>query len=926
MKLKRLILLTSLFLVPLPIFASTPAGTVIRAQASAEFDWDGHTYSVNSNTVSTLVLPVYAFDVSPDGSVPDPGQVRHAFPGNTVYLNYILINHGNVEDSYYLTSILVGGSFEPYRRAIYWDINRNGVLDPGEDVPINYLGNIEPEDPVYLILTVDVPPVTHEGDSVFINIVAQSANDTTLIDSNNIAFIEVLSGAVMSATKSAMPSGAVNPNDTVAFTINFINSGMASADTVIVTDWIGRNGSLPYVTYLPHSFQTQPSAQLYYYRNSTNEWVTQEPDDPGDVGGLRAIFFDISPGQNGYFRFSVTIDPDAPETVITNLGYIYYHVAGSNAGYELVTNNTINNIRYEPVVHIGPFNNSRALPGGEGSEDDIQSVDTVTAGRWVYFRNTILNAGPGDALVEIGYDTTGSGFPEGTVVELTAANFGEPLYDSDGDGLVDIGPLNEDDSIHIGVRIFVPSELNDTVYHPLTVFVFPQGIEDHRNITVNRFKLVSEPLPVSISLGKTVLPDTFVYSNTPLRFTIDFVNTGQVPLTAFNIYDVLDTVLADVHGITSGAIPNLDDPSDSVVVAAMYDSTIRLIRWRIDTLPPGFHGQVSFTASISPDSGVSEGYLYNIASAISSEMQFADTSNRVAVHFVVPALDIKKSVDRASAELGDVVRFAVSVTNNTPGGEALHDIVVTDTLPVGLRVVEGSVRLEGESHIDSVKLSHGNRILEVYLDSLESGAHVRISYLAAVGPGAKPDRLWNRAYAVGYLPTNSPMRAGPAKACVDVREGFATTRGFIFGKVFIDRNDNRVQDPGEPGVPDIGIQTDDGIYVLTDSAGRYHIPSLSPGPHILRIDPHTIPENVSAPPTSIDFMNDGFVQLVDLKPSANLKANFRLIPHESVVRKYRDFELRKTALPGFETFKFHVRLPSTYFETAKAELKPDAPM
>ncbi|PTA68798.1 DUF11 domain-containing protein [Deinococcus arcticus] len=92
--------------------AGTPAGTVITNTAEIVFTPEGGTTPnppIPSNPVTTTVLPVPSFtitpnDGSPDRTVPDytrPGQTATARPGDTVSFAYTLTNTGNVPNEAY---------------------------------------------------------------------------------------------------------------------------------------------------------------------------------------------------------------------------------------------------------------------------------------------------------------------------------------------------------------------------------------------------------------------------------------------------------------------------------------------------------------------------------------------------------------------------------------------------------------------------------------------------------------------------------------------------------------------------------------------------------------------------------------------------------------------------------------------------------
>lgn len=94
--------------------AATEAGTVITNTAEIVFTPKAaRPHPVESNKVTTTVLPVPSFtivknDGSADVTTPDyskPGQTATARPGDTVVFPYTLTNTGNVpNESYVLTN------------------------------------------------------------------------------------------------------------------------------------------------------------------------------------------------------------------------------------------------------------------------------------------------------------------------------------------------------------------------------------------------------------------------------------------------------------------------------------------------------------------------------------------------------------------------------------------------------------------------------------------------------------------------------------------------------------------------------------------------------------------------------------------------------------------------------------------------------
>ncbi len=105
--------------------------------------------------------------------------------------------------------------------------------------------------------------------------------------------------------------------------------------------------------------------------------------------------------------------------------------------------------------------------------------------------------------------------------------------------------------------------------------------------------------------------------------------------------------------------------------------------------------------------------------------------------------------------------------------------------------------------------------------------------------------------------------------------------GTILGKVFDDQNENAVQDKGESGIPGVKLATEEGIVVVTDPQGRYHIPAVKPGRHIVKIDGHTLPQQTK-------FVTEEAVLIKSTEGMLNV-VNFAVkLPEPQIPKQYRD--------------------------------------
>ncbi|HSV27784.1 MAG TPA: hypothetical protein VLH60_07815, partial [Sedimentisphaerales bacterium] len=114
--------------------------------------------------------------------------------------------------------------------------------------------------------------------------------------------------------------------------------------------------------------------------------------------------------------------------------------------------------------------------------------------------------------------------------------------------------------------------------------------------------------------------------------------------------------------------------------------------------------------------------------------------------------------------------------------------------------------------------------------------------------------------------SNGREISGTARASVRVAADPTFDLGTVIGKVFHDANGNGTQDEGEQPIGAVRIIMEDGTLITTDADGRFHVPGVLPGRHVLMIDERTLPEGAS--------LTTRKAVLVDVTPGMPVKANF----------------------------------------------------
>ena len=221
-------------------------------------------------------------------------------------------------------------------------------------------------------------------------------------------------------------------------------------------------------------------------------------------------------------------------------------------------------------------------------------------------------------------------------------------------------------------------------------------------------------------------------------------------------------------------------------------------------------------------------------------------------------LVLRKTANVKTAEVGDIIRYTLSIEN--PNEYTIYNVSIKDDIPPQLKVKT------------PLKLSF-KQLKPHEIKTVTYKAYVVCDGLirnVAQAKGCSDE-------ACGYV-----FHSNVAKAFVKARKGVFTDKGFIVGRVFVDKNKNREFDEGEKGLANVKIYMEDGRYVITDSEGKYHFDNVDVGIHVLKIDRESIK---GYRPQEVDSRNmlDGKSVLVSMKEGEIEEVNFALI--EEGIRK-----------------------------------------
>ncbi len=259
-------------------------------------------------------------------------------------------------------------------------------------------------------------------------------------------------------------------------------------------------------------------------------------------------------------------------------------------------------------------------------------------------------------------------------------------------------------------------------------------------------------------------------------------------------------------------------------------------------------------------------------------------NNHLPLDPVNALISIDKRVDKASASIGDVLTYRVTVQNRSDRDlildvaspdEGIGGIYVEDLFPSGatLHFVESSARATvwlgtQEQKVDVVtlreeiegrtRLRFGRRFgLGHKGIDLPAGARLELGYRAQVGVRAESHKTYTNVARVRG--GNGMLLSDNDTAEVRIAPDPIFDQGLIFGKVFCDANGNGYQDQGEEGVYHARVMLDTGFYAMTDAFGKFHFQAVDPGSHQIKIDTASLPygATMSTAESKVFYMTHG---------------------------------------------------------------------
>ncbi|RFS18750.1 DUF11 domain-containing protein, partial [Chitinophaga silvatica] len=305
-----------------------------------------------------------------------------------------------------------------------------------------------------------------------------------------------------------------------------------------------------------------------------------------------------------------------------------------------------------------PSNNNSSVTPVPVPVANISIVKTISnstpdAGSEVTFTITATNAGPSEATSVTATDILQSGYQLIEATTLTGT------YD-DATGIWNIGTMTNGQLAELTIRAKVLPTGN---YNNTATITSPVKDTDPTDNTSTITTPVVRPI-TDLSIVKTVDNNT-TDAGTEVTFTLTATNNGPSTANGVVVNDLLPS------GYSFG----------SATPAAAYNASNG--KWTIGTMSSGDIQTLTITATVNP-----EGNYTNTASITGNEHDPTtsnNSSNVTVTRIPVADLEVIKSVDHSTPDVGTNVVFTVKAINH--GASKATGVTVNDVLQSGYSLV-----------------------------------------------------------------------------------------------------------------------------------------------------------------------------------------------------------------------------------------------
>ena len=240
-------------------------------------------------------------------------------------------------------------------------------------------------------------------------------------------------------------------------------------------------------------------------------------------------------------------------------------------------------------------------------------------------------------------------------------------------------------------------------------------------------------------------------------------------------------------------------------------------------------------------------------------------------------ISIDKTADRAAAQPGDTVVYRLALRNLTDID--LESVTVEDILPQGFQLIPESVTgVLNERTVVIDAVASGSTVNFTTTTPLPVDETLSVLYAVRVTPDALRGDGENSASVSAERSDNQFfVQDGPSIHRLVIDPGILTDCATLIGRVFVDKNFDGEQQPGEAGIPNAVVFLDDGNRIVTDADGLYSVECMLPGTRSGVLDLTSLPGYTLAPNLYFKERNSQS-RIVNIAPGGMVRMNFGVTP------------------------------------------------
>ncbi len=815
--------------------APPPGEQIINQVTSTYVENGGTAVSVFSNEVQVVVEGITEFNFWPNNSMVQ-------FRGRSVEFSHYVRNTGNASTIIDIKGYNTGGDdfdmqdlawtssgLTENSAAIASDdtISTSVVLEPGQEFGVTYIGwisNLEERERLSSIM------------------VFEATSRETGLTVTNADTITIQLGAVVDVQKEQIGvTEDLRQGDSFGYRIQGENIGDLTAlprlitvdgievEKVILTDSIPVN-----LTF--NSFEEFDKGVPYYHVNEGGvlEFTTAPPEDLSTVDIIGIGFDSLNVGETFDATFSVSVNDNATGSVL-NIAEISYVDPDGTVTSAAASNEVVAELP-EVAAAIDYFTN----------DEFDEETGTSGIGEPLHIQASASACNENRAEIEI------------VIIEISSTLTGDmETYTG-----VETGP----NTGKFRIQEEVPTRDG---------FVFPVVIDNKILETGEDDVIIAELQCNGLRGGggtaATIEAEVLV---DPFGIVFDSETNQVVPGAEVRIYDVTGANNGGNPGglarvFTATGREETSSISISESAGKFKFPFLRPGTYRIEVTPPrGYTFSSVVPVDSLPDNRVVE-------RSASYGMDFDIIGQPTGLDFDIPldpqALGVllaEKTVDRSVAEIGDFVNYTITLKSEAVN--TVENLTVYDKLPFGFEYQPGSAKLDGVALEDSA--SGIGPDLEFEIGDIEPGQTLVLTYRVYLGPGSERSDGIN--VAVIQSDELVVKTSNQAKVKIEVRGGVFNDEALIIGKVFLDCDENNMQNGTEMGIPGVRLYLENGNYVITDSNGMYSFYAINPNKHVLKLDNYSLPTGAKMKVLDNRHAFDPSSRFVDVKKGELHRADF----------------------------------------------------